>query len=358
MDCIQKLAKENTLIRASLYGVSFLIIWFYNIILFEQTEFDSVILSYSVWNFLIVVLNQITVETIFFRIKSRLRWLILFMSLVILYFVSIFLLVYPLKWLIYLRSDDVRIEILFNRFFFPSIEGAFSVLGLSWSTGQLYFHLFILLIGTFIIKYVQSMKKIVALQIMNANLELDLLKSQIHPHFLFNTLNNLYRLVMDVPQAGEVVLKLSDLLRFSLYESNTESISLGKEIGFLEDYIGLEKIRHHSHVQITYDFESVQNRDKQIAPLIFINFVENAFKHGVNNTVKESWVKIVLEQTNDVVIFKIANSKIGNSMPKRGVGGQGLANVRRRLEILYFGKYDLEILDEGSVYQVNLKIEL
>ncbi|MFD2033391.1 sensor histidine kinase [Belliella marina] len=358
MDSIQKLAKENTLIRASLYGVSFLIIWFYNSILFDQTEFEIVFFYYVVWNYFVVLLNQLTIEIIVFKIKSTLRWLILIVSLVVLYFVSVFLLVYPLKWLNYFRPDDERIEVIFNRFFFPSIEGAFSVLGLSWSTGQLYFHLFILLIGTFIIRYVQSMKKIVALQIMNANLELDLLKSQIHPHFLFNTLNNLYRLVMDVPQAGEVVLKLSDLLRFSLYESNTESISLGKEIEFLEDYIGLEKIRHHSHVQIAYDFESVQNRDKRIAPLIFINFVENAFKHGVNNTVKESWVKIILEQTNDMVIFKIANSKIGNRMTKKGVGGQGLANVRRRLDILYYGKYDLEILDEGSVYQVNLKIEL
>ncbi|WP_164674876.1 sensor histidine kinase [Anditalea andensis] len=206
-----------------------------------------------------------------------------------------------------------------------------------------------------VLKYTQSLNKISELNVINSQQELDLLKSQIHPHFLFNTLNNLYRLVMNNGHAGEIVLKLSETLRFTLYETNTAFITLDKEIEFLKNYIELEKINHYSNVDLKYNFKDIQNDKILIAPMLFISFVENVLKHGRNESIDKCWIDIKLKQSKHKVFFEISNSVSISSYPSVR---KDLSNMRKRLDILYPDKYALEIYDEKSFYKVNLTLNL
>jgi LytS/YehU family sensor histidine kinase len=205
------------------------------------------------------------------------------------------------------------------------------------------------------LSYSRTLRKISELRVINANQELDLLKSQIHPHFLFNTLNNLYRLVMENEKAGEVVLSLSELLRFTLYEYNKDFIPLKKEIKFLEYYIELEKINRYRHVDIDYDFKEIENEEIQIAPLMFFNFVENAVKHGMNKSKEKSRIEFRLKQSNHTVFFGIRNSK-PNKLKVPALHGQDLNNMRKRLDMLFRDKYALEIQEDNFCIEIILSL--
>ncbi|MFD2513369.1 sensor histidine kinase [Pontibacter locisalis] len=189
--------------------------------------------------------------------------------------------------------------------------------------------------------------------------ELKLLKAQLHPHFLFNTLNNLYSHTLEFsPKSPEIVLKLSDLLRFMIYESNSPRISLAKEIDLLKNYISLEKLRYGDRldmsVSITGDIEKFQ-----IAPLLLLPFLENAFKHGTSKQIDQCWISFDLAMNGSYMSFKLVNS-IDPASDKElaAPGGLGLENVMKRLEILYQGKYKLHTQKMEEVYVVNLELQL
>ena len=184
------------------------------------------------------------------------------------------------------------------------------------------------------------------------------MKSQIHPHFLFNTLNNLYRLVMDNEQAGEVVLKLADLLRFTLYESQTDAIPIKSVVEFLQNYLSLEKIRLKESLTLEYDFSQINNIENPIAPLLFINFIENAFKHGSKSSNDAFRVQIKLAETKNIVSFEISNSKPKKTILSDQVSGNGINNIKKRLNFLYPDRYKLEIIETPNLYKVNLNIQL
>ncbi|WP_246001024.1 sensor histidine kinase [Pontibacter diazotrophicus] len=204
----------------------------------------------------------------------------------------------------------------------------------------------------------ESHKRYALLQKQNAELELSFLRAQIHPHFLFNTLNNVYGLVMDNEKAAQVVLKLSDLLRFSLYESNRGFIPLKREVEFLSDYISLEQIRHSSRVSIQYCFSGIQDEEVKIAPLLLINFIENAFKHGINATRHRAWVRIRLTQDKDTTEFTVENSKPAKLEASSDFNeGIGLENVKRRLALQYPGKHRLKIKDTTDSFLVILTLQ-
>lgn len=177
--------------------------------------------------------------------------------------------------------------------------------------------------------------------------ELNFLRSQIHPHFFFNTLNNLYSLtVRKSDQAPEVVLKLSELMSYMLYESGTPTVALDKEITNLENYIALEKLRFGQ--RLTVCFEKMGDTGfLQIPPLLLITFVENSFKHGLKDKTGPVRIDISLRVENRALFFNVCNPS-GPDGPLPGMhdnepGGIGLKNVRRRLDILYEGKYDLQL---------------
>ncbi len=190
--------------------------------------------------------------------------------------------------------------------------------------------------------------------------ELRFLKSQINPHFLFNTLNSLYALTLKKSdQAPEIVLKLSEMMRYMLYECNEKEVPLVKELNYIKNYLELEKIRHGSKCKIDFDVNG-NSDNKYIAPLMFIPFIENSFKHGLNTSLDKAYVDIKIDIINDELKMEIENSKVHDvpTQYNKRSGGIGLVNIKRRLELLYPGKYLLDIDDDPNKYLVNLSIQL
>ena len=192
--------------------------------------------------------------------------------------------------------------------------------------------------------------------------ELRFLKSQINPHFLFNTLNSLYALTLKKSdKAPEVVIKLSEMMRYMLYECNEPLVPLRKEINYLQNYLELERLRQRDNIEIEFTVGGTV-ADQQVAPLLLIPFLENAFKHGVGSAIDRGFVHASLDVTPAELTFQMENSK-GSVMPRsphgnRPSGGIGLINVRRRLELLYPDRYDIDIRDTPTTYCVSLRLEL
>lgn len=191
--------------------------------------------------------------------------------------------------------------------------------------------------------------------------ELRFLKSQINPHFLFNTLNSLYALTLKKSDsAPEIVIKLSEMMRYMLYECNEKQVPLSKEVNYLKNYLDLEKLRQNKDIDIQLNVKgNVSNQ--MIAPLMFIPFVENSFKHGLSNNLLNGFVHIDILAEPEEVQIKVRNSKaekLPMRDPKRKSGGIGLVNVKRRLNLLYPDKYSLQITDNPKSYEVDMTLEL
>jgi two-component system, LytTR family, sensor kinase len=185
--------------------------------------------------------------------------------------------------------------------------------------------------------------------------ELKFLKTQIHPHFLFNTLNNLYALTLKKSdKAPETVLKLSELINYMLYECRSDEVALRKEIKFIRNYIDIEKMRYGDKLDIDLRVTG-EVGDRTIAPLILLPFVENCFKHGASEDLQQSWVKISVDSHSDHVVIKVENSKAGENGVKRDEG-IGITNVKRRLDLLYPDKHELKIMNGMETYLVILSI--
>jgi len=191
--------------------------------------------------------------------------------------------------------------------------------------------------------------------------ELKFLKSQINPHFFFNTLNNLYALTLKKSDlAPEIVLRLSEMMRYMLYESNEKRVSLEKEVNYVKNYLELEKLRQGNKFDIKFKLQGITT-NKQIAPLMFIPFLENSFKHGLDNQIKSGFVNIELNLHENSVELDITNSKTPSIPTKhkgKKSGGIGLENVKRRLKLLYPQKHVLEIEDKPNTFKVFLNIQL
>ena len=185
--------------------------------------------------------------------------------------------------------------------------------------------------------------------------ELAFLKSQINPHFLFNSLNSIYSLAYQRSETTpEAILKLSEIMRYMLYECNDNKVDLVKELQYLENFIDLQKIRFAGKAYI--DYKIVGNiGEQQIVPLLLITFIENAFKHGVANNPLTP-IKLLIEVDDGHLLLYIQNKKHNNN--RDASGGIGLNNVKRRLNLLYPGKYNLDIRDEENTYTVELSLVL
>ncbi len=189
--------------------------------------------------------------------------------------------------------------------------------------------------------------------------ELRFLKAQINPHFLFNTLNNLYYLAMiNSPNTTEVIEKLSQMMRYMLYDSNHPKVSLSKEIEYMKNYISLEKLRLDNQVPINFEIKGNPN-EVQIVPLIFITFLENAFKHGVSNNSTNAFVNILIDIDGQKCTYSVDNSKLPTNMENTNEkSGIGLQNVNRRLDLSYPNNYDLKVHDDEKAYKIILKLSL
>jgi sensor histidine kinase YesM len=186
--------------------------------------------------------------------------------------------------------------------------------------------------------------------------ELNLLKSQVQPHFLFNALNSIYYRVykVDPPSAG-LIERLADIMRYFIDESPKDEVPLSTEVAFIENYIGLEKIRIRHGASI--NFEKAYNPELRIPPMLLMTFVENIFKHGIDKSRRQNRVTISLVQQHDYLLFKTSNRKIDPAVDNQ-TGGFGIINLTKRLRMLYGDKFELTIDSEGELFNSFLKIPL
>jgi sensor histidine kinase YesM len=203
----------------------------------------------------------------------------------------------------------------------------------------------------------QQQIKFQELQSMQIQSELKVLKSQIHPHFLFNTLNSIYSLALDQSEkTADVVLRLSDLMRYTLHQSQIPYVPLSYEIDYLQNYLWLEQLRlgTRADIQLKIDGDTTTS----IAPMLFLPFVENSFKHGVDQSSGKVFVRIHIRINDKSLCFKIENNKPAKVYQSslEPESGLGLANVERRLAILYPGKHQLQLEEKPDLYSVILNI--
>ena len=204
-------------------------------------------------------------------------------------------------------------------------------------------------------QWMNEQKRIGELKLATKQSELNMLKQQINPHFLFNMLNNANVLLNRTPkEASQVLFRLEELLNYQLNDSTKELVDLDSDINFLNDFLNLEKIRRdHFTYSITKEGDTTRIK---VPPLLFIPFVENAIKHNPDN-VNESYVNIQFKIENDELYFRCENSKPAVALTKSKVGGLGLANIRRRLELLYARQHTLSIVDGEKQFTVVLIIK-
>jgi sensor histidine kinase YesM len=205
--------------------------------------------------------------------------------------------------------------------------------------------------------YVKNLRNL-QLQKENTAAQMQLLTAQVHPHFLFNTLNNIYsQTQLESPRGSKMIMGLSDMLRYILYEGQKNLVQLNQELSMISEYINLEKIRYGNkldvHVLIPDKTENLF-----IAPLLLLPFVENCFKHGTSKVLQRPWINLTVELKDAILVMKLMNGKVPAMVREQSKDGIGINNVRQRLELLYPGKYDLHIREEAEVYVVDLRVEL
>lgn len=187
------------------------------------------------------------------------------------------------------------------------------------------------------------------------NAELRMLKAQLHPHFLFNTLNNIYSLTQEVSsKASGMIMQLSAMLRYILYECNKPWVPLDKELQMVRDYLQLEAARYDDSLDLSINLPADTNLF--ISPLLLLPFVENAFKHGASNRIERPWISIHMELNEKKLTAKIINGTA--NQPNDSQPGIGIANVRQRLALLYPNRHTLQTTEEEDIFIVNLRIEL
>ena len=183
--------------------------------------------------------------------------------------------------------------------------------------------------------------------------ELDLLKSQINPHFFFNTLNNLYGLtIKNSKKAPEVILKLSDMMRYTIYKGKEDFVTLEDELNYIESFISLQEIRLVKASKITYS-KQIENPKYKISPLLFIILIENAFKHSSEKLGKDAFVTISCKDSDSGISLDVLNSFDKDEQNEKGIG---LSNLKRRLSLLYPNKHELNLSIKDDIYRATLKI--
>lgn len=250
------------------------------------------------------------------------------------------------NWLIW----TVLILIAFVILIFNDAFGENEVFGIF---AFFYFILLVFLLSRWIFLQIKS---VIRLKNEKAKTELLHLKSQVNPHFFFNMLNNLYGLVgKDAKKAQELILKLSDMMRYSIYDGEKETVLLSEEVSYLENYIELHKMRYHKSIDVKFNIE-IKDNDYEIMPLLVIILLENAFKHGVENLRENAYVHINLMAQNNEVGFEIENNF--DAIEDNQESGIGLRNLKRRLELVYPKNHRLLISKTDTIYNAKLNIKL
>ena len=188
--------------------------------------------------------------------------------------------------------------------------------------------------------------------------ELQLLKAQVHPHFLFNTLNNIYSFSLEnSPKTPHMILKLSSLLSYMLNDCKADEVQLEKEMEIMKNYIDLEKERYGNKIEISWSVEG-DIKNKFVSPLLMLPFLENAFKHGISEQIEKPWLTVNIAVKSDTLRCKITNSKNEFEPYSTNSAGIGINNVKKRLEFIYPDSYELKMHDERNYFVVSLLVVL
>lgn len=205
-------------------------------------------------------------------------------------------------------------------------------------------------------RWINKQRELMQAEKEKVTAQLQLLKAQLHPHFLFNTLNNIYAFALEnSPKTPQLILKLSSLLSYMLYECKSETVFLEKEVDIMKNYIDLEKERYGDNIDISLNIEG-DVQDRFITPLLILPFLENAFKHGTSEQLDKPWMSIDIIVKDFTLKCKVVNSK--NEIIPFHENGVGINNVIKRLELLYPNRHDLKLADEGHFFMVSLQLEL
>lgn len=196
------------------------------------------------------------------------------------------------------------------------------------------------------------------LQKEKSEAQLQLLTAQVHPHFLFNTLNNIYSQAQtESPKSSKMLMGLSDILRYILYEGRKTLVPLKQELSMIKEYINLEQIRYGNKLDV-HVLVPDRIEDIYIAPLLLLPFVENCFKHGTSNILQNPWINLTVDIKDRTLVMKLMNGKAAMKENGQRKGGIGIHNVRQRLDLLYRDKYELQIREDSEVFVVDLTVEL
>jgi len=260
-----------------------------------------------------------------------------------------------LKFLVayYFTSGDVM----------PEFAGITSKIDLTYATSVILGEIYVITFVTAIklaIDWIKQKEYLAETNEMLLENELKYLRSQIQPHFFFNTLNNLYSLTIDKSdKAPDLILKLSDLMKYFLYETGKEFQTLENEISHIKDYIEIEKLRYDENLKVNFNI-NIKTKKVIVKPLILIPLVENAFKHGARNSKKNGYITIDLNATSNLLDFRIENSfEKPTKKIKAQIGGIGLTNLKKRLDLNYGPDFfNLDIIKEKNKYIAHLKIKL
>ncbi len=217
--------------------------------------------------------------------------------------------------------------------------------------------LFVSSLYSFYLKEKNNKMREIDMRHQNIEFEMKFLKTQINPHFLFNALNNIYALsIIKSEKTPDMILKLSDMLRFTLYDSENKKVKLKREIEYINNFIEFQKLKTDSDLNIRMDASGC-NEEFMIEPMLLIPFIENSFKHGNIDNPKKGWLQVSVKTLGPILVFQVRNSLPPIAINKDIVGGIGVENVRKRLNILYPGRYEMKIDKTETEFGVFLKID-
>ncbi len=266
-----------------------------------------------------------------------------------------------LLYIVFIVYTTIRFyyfEVVFEGFYRVPDKGYFwRILDFGYFSGNIIWFMFPAVILTSI-QYYRHQQEALILREQKKSIELDVLKNQLNPHFLFNTMNNLYALSLKKSdQAPEVIAKLSEILDYMLYRCKDAYVSLSNEVTLLNNYISLEKVRYGKRLDIQFNHDMKQ--EVVIAPLLLLTFLENAFKHGVSQEINTAVIKMSILANEKEIIFELENTiashkKDSNQSDRDSIG---LQNVQKQLDILYPHSHSLEIKQNDSSYSVTLKLD-
>lgn len=340
---------RNDFIESVCIGLSYILLWVPAVFISVNLNFSEFLkmYGYRTWMNVFVLLSCLFIFHILYPVVKKKRYGIIWVTISILVIATLLTIV-NIEWLklgmrlnTYPSSERSSIN---NNYVVRSV--IFQLYGIS------YFSIIKLLI-----RFIKLRARNQQLLVEKKTSELNYLKSQTNPHFLFNTLNGIYSLARDKSDlTADSVMRLSDILRYMLYETQTALISIAKEIEIIEDYIELEKMRYDDSLKVIFE-KDIDNTEQQIPPLLLIHLIENAFKHGVSETINSPCILIALTIKANRLLFTVDNSIVNKDTSDELNDNIGLANLRRQLGLL-FKEHQLTIKRTESSFLVSLEINL